>query len=91
VALAMIRDRAKAQLWPLYRNKPLDWLPDVLMDNPEPHRWPRAAGLGTGRLALYVGYAALGWGWYGWWRLAALNAGVSVGCDCLSSERPRPP
>jgi len=60
--------------------------PDVLLDNPEPHRF--AQGLGgvfmlAGGLALWAGYAALGWGLV--WlvaALAALNAfgGFCVGC-----------
>jgi hypothetical protein len=60
--------------------------PDVLLDNPEPHRF--AQGLGgafmvVGSLALWAGYAALGWGVI--WlvtALAALNAfgGFCVGC-----------
>jgi len=60
--------------------------PDVLMDNPEPHRF--AQGLGgafmlMGGLALWAGFAALGWGLV--WlvaALAALNAfgGFCVGC-----------
>lgn len=60
--------------------------PDVLLDNPEPHRF--AQGLGgafmlAGSLALWAGYALLGWGLV--WivtALAALNAfgGFCVGC-----------
>jgi hypothetical protein len=60
--------------------------PDVLMDNPEPHRF--AQGLGgvfmvAGFLALWAGYTLLGWGLV--WMvaaLAALNAfgGFCVGC-----------
>lgn len=60
--------------------------PEVLLDNPEPHRF--AQGLGgvfmlAGSLALWAGYAALGWGLV--WlvaALAALNAfaGFCVGC-----------
>jgi len=60
--------------------------PDVLLDNPEPHRF--AQGLGgafmlAGSLALWAGFAALGWGLV--WLvagLAALNAfgGFCVGC-----------
>jgi len=60
--------------------------PQVLLDNPEPHRF--AQGLGgafmlAGSLALWAGYAALGWGLV--WlvaALAALNAfaGFCVGC-----------
>jgi hypothetical protein len=73
----------------IYRNilKPAGLVkPDVLMDNPEPHRF--AQGLGgvfmlAGGLALYAGFAALGWGLV--WlvaALAALNAfgGFCVGC-----------
>jgi hypothetical protein len=60
--------------------------PDVLADNPEPHRF--AQGLGSafvlgGAVALYAGLTALGWGLV--WlvaALAALNAfgGFCVGC-----------
>ena len=60
--------------------------PDVLLDNPEPHRF--AQGLGgvfmlAGSLALWAGFATLGWGLV--WLvagLAALNAfgGFCVGC-----------
>lgn len=60
--------------------------PDMLMDNPEPHRF--AQGLGgafmvAGSLALWAGYTLLGWGLV--WMvaaLAALNAfaGFCVGC-----------
>ena len=73
----------------IYRNilKPAGLVkPDVLLDNPEPHRF--AQGLGgvfmlAGGLALYAGFAALGWGLV--WlvaALAALNAfgGFCVGC-----------
>ena len=60
--------------------------PDVLLDNPEPHRFAQGFG-GTvmlaGTLGLYAGAAALGWGLV--WlvvALAALNlfAGFCVGC-----------
>jgi len=60
--------------------------PEILLDNPEPHRF--AQGLGgafmlAGSLALWAGYAALGW-WLAWMvtALAALNAfgGFCVGC-----------
>jgi hypothetical protein len=73
----------------VYRNvlKPAGWVkPDVLLDNPEPHRF--AQGLGSafmlvGALALFAGQTALGWGLV--WlvaALAALNAfaGFRVGC-----------
>ena len=60
--------------------------PDVLNDNPEPHRF--AQGFGSvvmliGTVALYTGAAALGWGLI--WlvvALAALNlfGGFCVGC-----------
>jgi Domain of unknown function (DUF4395) len=73
----------------VYRNllKPAGLIkPDVLMDNPEPHHF--AQGLGgvfmlAGGLALYLGYAALGWGLV--WLVAALAAmnafgGFCVGC-----------
>jgi hypothetical protein len=70
-----------------YVLKPLGWVkPDVLLDNPEPHRF--AQGLGSvfmagGSLALYLGAPVLGWGLV--WlvaALAALNAfgGFCVGC-----------
>jgi hypothetical protein len=73
----------------VYRNilKPAGLVkPDVLMDNPEPHRF--AQGLGgtfmlAGGLALWAGYAVLGWGLV--WlvtALATLNAfgGFCIGC-----------
>jgi len=56
------------------------------MDNPEPHRFSQGLGgvfMLAGSLALWAGYAALGWGLV--WlvaALAALNAfgGFCVGC-----------
>ncbi len=74
---------------PLYRSvyKPLGWLkPDVLEDNPEPHRFAQFLGfvfLAGGSLALFAGISGLGWGLV--WlvvALAALNAfgGFCVGC-----------
>jgi hypothetical protein len=67
--------------------KPRGWVrPDVLPDNPEPHRF--AQGLGTvflaaGVLALFAGSALLGWSLV--WlviALAALNlfVGFCAGC-----------
>jgi hypothetical protein len=60
--------------------------PDVLMDNPEPHRFSQGLGalfLFGGSAALFAGSAALGWGLV--WLvifLAGLNlfAGFCVGC-----------
>jgi hypothetical protein len=70
-----------------YALKPSGWIkPEVLLDNPEPHRF--AQGLGSafmlvGWLFLFTGVSALGWGLV--WlvaALAALNAfgGFCVGC-----------
>jgi Domain of unknown function (DUF4395) len=74
---------------PLYRYiyKPLGLLkPDVLNDNPEPHRFAQFLGfifMTGGSAALFLGAATLGWGLV--WLvivLAALNAfgGFCVGC-----------
>ena len=73
----------------IYRRllKPLGWVePDVLADNPEPHRFAQGFGAFVallGVLALYGGYTVLGWGLI--WvviSLAALNlfAGFCAGC-----------
>jgi hypothetical protein len=73
----------------LYRNfyKPLGLLkPDVLDDNPEPHRFAQFVGflfMAAGSAALFLGATTLGWGLV--WvvtALAALNAfgGFCVGC-----------
>ncbi len=70
-----------------YIFKPLHLLkPDVLNDNPEPHRFAQFLGflfLTAGTIALYLGAAILGWALV--WlvvALAALNAfgGFCVGC-----------
>ena len=70
-----------------YVYKPLGLLkPDVLDDNPEPHRFAQTLGfafLTAGSAALFLGAGALGWGLV--WlvvALAALNAfgGFCVGC-----------
>jgi hypothetical protein len=67
--------------------KPRGWMkPDVLDDNPEPHRFSQFLGfvfLTAGSIALFTGAAVLGWGLV--WlviALAALNAfgGFCVGC-----------
>ena len=67
--------------------KPLGWLkPDVIQDNPEPHRFAQGFGavvLSGGAAALYIGAATLGWALV--WvvvGLAALNlfAGFCAGC-----------
>ncbi len=73
----------------LYRHfyKPLGLLkPDVLDDNPEPHRFAQFIGfifMTSGALALFLGANILGWGLV-WFvvALAALNAfgGFCVGC-----------
>jgi len=74
---------------PLYRYafKPLGILkPDVLNDNPEPHRFAQFLGflfMTAGSIALFLGSSILGWGLV--WlvvALAALNAfgGFCVGC-----------
>ena len=70
-----------------YVLKPRGWLkPDVLDDNPEPHRFAQSFGsvvITGGTIALLLGANALGWGLI--WivaALAALNAfgGFCVGC-----------
>ncbi|HNB51747.1 MAG TPA: DUF4395 domain-containing protein [Anaerolineales bacterium] len=70
-----------------YLLKPRGWVkPDVLNDNPEPHRFAQGFGavvLGAGVVSLLVGAAPLGWGLV--WlviALAALNlfAGFCAGC-----------
>jgi hypothetical protein len=67
--------------------KPLGWIkPDVLDDNPEPHRFSQIVGfvfLTAGSIALFSGAIALGWVLV--WiviALASLNAfgGFCVGC-----------
>jgi hypothetical protein len=67
--------------------KPWGWIkPDVLDDNPEPHRFAQFLGvifMAGGSLALYLGSTGLGWGLV--WlvsALAAVNAfgGFCVGC-----------
>jgi hypothetical protein len=74
---------------PVYRYfyKPLGFLkPDVLADNPEPHRFAQFLGfifMTGGSVALFLGASVLGWGLV--WLvivLAALNAfgGFCVGC-----------
>ena len=73
----------------VYKNflKPRGWTkPDVLDDNPEPHRFAQFLGflfMTAGSVALFAGASALGWGLV--WlvvALAALNAfgGFCVGC-----------
>lgn len=70
-----------------YVLKPRGWMkPDVLDDNPEPHRFAQFLGflfMALGSLALFLGANVLGWGLV--WlvaALAALNAfgGFCVGC-----------
>jgi len=67
--------------------KPRGWMkPDVLDDNPEPHRFSQIVGfvfMAAGSSALFLGSAALGWTLV--WiviALASLNAfgGFCVGC-----------
>lgn len=67
--------------------KPRGWVkPDLLEDNPEPHRFAQGMGaavLAAGALALFAGSVILGWGLV--WvviALAALNlfAGFCAGC-----------
>ena len=73
----------------IYKNllKPLGWMkPDVLDDNPEPHRFAQFLGflfMAAGSLALFLSSTVLGWSLV--WlvvALAALNAfgGFCVGC-----------
>ena len=74
-----------------YILKPRGWMkPDVLDDNPEPHRFAQFLGflfLTAGSIALYSGATILGWG-LTWLvvALAALNAfgGFCVGCAVYS-------
>lgn len=70
-----------------YMLKPRGWMkPDILDDNPEPHRFAQSFGsvvIAGGYAALLLGANALGWGLI--WivvALAALNAfgGFCVGC-----------
>ncbi len=70
-----------------YVLKPRGWMkPDVLDDNPEPHRFAQLMGfvfMTAGSIALFLGANILGWGLV--WlvaALAALNAfgGFCVGC-----------
>ena len=70
-----------------YLLKPRGWMkPDVLDDNPEPHRFAQFLGfvfMTAGSAALFTGSSALGWSLV--WlvvALAALNAfgGFCVGC-----------
>ena len=74
---------------PLYKNilKPRGWMkPDVLDDNPEPHRFAQFLGflfMTAGSISLFLGATVLGWTLV--WivvALAALNAfgGFCVGC-----------
>ena len=67
--------------------KPLGWVkPEIIADNPEPHRFAQGFGavvLSAGVAALYLNAAGLGWGLV--WlviALAALNlfAGFCAGC-----------
>jgi hypothetical protein len=67
--------------------KPRGWMkPEVLLDHPEPHRFSQVLAFGfisASALALFTGFAILGWG-LAWMvvALAALNAlgGFCVGC-----------
>lgn len=70
-----------------YLLKPRGWMkPDVLDDNPEPHRFAQFLGfvfMSAGSIALWLGAPVLGWSLV--WlvaALAALNAfgGFCVGC-----------
>ena len=70
-----------------YILKPRGWMkPDVLDDNPEPHRFAQFLGflfMTAGSISLFLGASILGWGLV--WlvvALAALNAfgGFCVGC-----------
>ena len=70
-----------------YLLKPRGWMkPDVLDDNPEPHRFAQIVGFSfllTGAVSLFLGFIGLGWTLV--WiviALASLNAfgGFCVGC-----------
>jgi hypothetical protein len=74
---------------PIYKNilKPRGWMkPDILDDNPEPHRFAQFLGflfMTAGSISLFTGATILGWTLV--WivvALAALNAfgGFCVGC-----------
>jgi hypothetical protein len=74
---------------PIYKNflKPRGWMkPDILDDNPEPHRFAQFLGflfMTAGSISLFLGATVLGWSLV--WlvvALAALNAfgGFCVGC-----------
>jgi hypothetical protein len=74
---------------PIYKNilKPNGWMkPDVLDDNPEPHRFAQFLGfifMTAGSISLFLGASVLGWALV--WivvALASLNAfgGFCVGC-----------
>jgi hypothetical protein len=72
----------------IYRGlRSIGWLkPDVLMDNPEPHRFAQGFGgvvMLAGTFLLFAGSSGLGWGLV--WLVAALAAlnlfgGFCVGC-----------
>jgi hypothetical protein len=91
VALAMLIGTAlgKPGFGFIYKSalKPLGWVkPDILLDNPEPHRFAQGFGgvvMLAGTISLFAGAATLGWGLV--WlviALAALNAfgGFCAGC-----------
>jgi hypothetical protein len=91
VALAMLVGTAlgKPGFGFVYKSalKPLGLVkPEILPDNPEPHRFAQGFGgvvMLAGTVSLFAGYAILGWGLV--WlviALAALNAfgGFCVGC-----------
>lgn len=92
VALCNLAGAAAPMLSPfrrLYEHvlKPRGWLtPNVMLDNPEPHRFAMGVGgvfVGAGVVALLLGAPVVGWGLV--WLvigLAALNlfAGFCLGC-----------
>ena len=68
-----------------YALRPWGWLkPDVLDDNPEPHRFAQFLGaifMGGGSLALYFGAPGLGWGLI--WLVSVLAALMAFGGFCV--------
>ncbi|MCC7129854.1 MAG: hypothetical protein B6D39_01820 [Anaerolineae bacterium UTCFX2] len=65
--------------------KPAGWIkPDVLLDNPEPHRFAQGLGgvfMSSAALALFLGAGFVGWGLV--WLVAGLAALNAFGGFCL--------